>query len=406
MQAEYLPDALAIAIFFMLPVDIIGTLGAAAWLGLFAVLILARARTALATAMRWWPLMLTPIIAMLSFLWSDLPAISLRYGFQLLITVFVGIFIARLLGPRRFAIALFIAMMAFCTISILSQRQGISAEGMVLIGLTGAKNQMAYAAHMLFASALAVFFDKGSPRPLRLAAMPGMLMALLVIGSVHAATAVIMAMVSTLVFFFLIIVRRLKPAARAATIVAGVLVLAPFAFAGPEIENAIAVVRQDVLHKDEGLTGRAYLWQHADALIERRPLLGYGYQALWMGDSPEIIGIMRWAGQSDGRAFHFHHTYRQIAVDTGLLGMTVFAGIMIATLLAGMRQAILQPTIMTAFYFSFFIATLMRSFADLVIGPFSLQPAVFMAACTFAFWQGAAAAKSPSVQFSRTKYAR
>lgn len=389
IQAEYLPDALAVGIFFILPMDIIGPLGVLGWLGLFGMLVLARAKSALMTVLRWWPLMLTPVIAILSTLWSDLPGVSLRYGIQLFITVFLGIFIARLLGPRRFAIALFIATMAFCLVSIASQRQGISADGMVLIGLTGSKNQMAYSAHMLFASALAILFDKGSPKPLRLAAAPGILMALYLIASVNAATALLMAIISTTVFFYLVVVRNLRPATRAATLLAGVLVLAPFSFAVPEVQDAIASFRQDVLHKDEGLTGRTYLWRHADDMISRRPLLGYGYQAVWMGDSPEIIGIMRWAGQSDGRAFHFHHTYRQIAVDTGLIGMAVFAGIMLTTLLAGMRQSILQPNIMSAFYFSFFVATLMRSFADVIIGPFSLQPAVFFAACTFAFWQGA-----------------
>jgi O-antigen ligase len=101
-------------------------------------------------------------------------------------------------------------------------------------------------------------------------------------------------------------------------------------------------------------------------------LLGYGYQSIWMGDSTETIALQRMTGITDGRQFHFHHQFRQIAVDTGYVGLVAFVGVLIATFFAGMRQLLLHPSVPTSFFFILFMLMATRSFTDVIIAP--LQP--------------------------------
>lgn len=384
VSAKYLPDAVAVCSFFAMQFALpdIGKFVALTWLMLCAMLILARAKDALGT-LRWWPLMLLPIFCLMSFIWSDLPAVSARYGFQFLFTVFLAIFFAQMLGPRRFAIALFISMFAFCLASIASNKQGFSDTGLVLVGFTGSKNAMAGVAQLLFAPALALLFDKGAPRIIRMASVPGMLVALYIIGTVQSAGAILMLVICTTVFMGLMFLRHLTPAARMGSVLAGVLILSPLAFATTEIEAMIDTIRTDVLRKDEGLTGRSYLWSIADDLISRRPILGYGYQSLWNSDGPETTGILRWANLTSGSGFNFHNTYRQIGVDVGLVGVAIFVVTMLITLLAGIKRVILRPTVFNALYFSFFVAVMIRTYVELVFTPFTVGTILLFAACYF-----------------------
>ncbi|MCO5059601.1 MAG: hypothetical protein M9905_17315, partial [Rhizobiaceae bacterium] len=123
-----------------------------------------------------------------------------------------------------------------------------------------------------------------------------------------------------------------------------------------------------------------------DALIAERPLLGYGYQAIWMGDSSETIGLKRLMGVEDGRQFHFHHAFRIVAVDTGMVGLAAFVVMLLLVGFAGLKQLLLRPRVETSFFFLIFALMVARAFTDAIIGPFSMHTLLFFAACVYAFW--------------------
>jgi exopolysaccharide production protein ExoQ len=145
------------------------------------------------TVVRWWPLLLTGFIPVLSTLWSEAPMATLRYGTQYLFTVFVGIHLARLMSPRQFVAVLLASLFTFCVLCIHHGRQGQSAEGPVLIGLTGSKNQMGFAAQLLMTAALAVLFAGIQSRALRVVALLALPLSLFLLLGVHSATALLMA---------------------------------------------------------------------------------------------------------------------------------------------------------------------------------------------------------------------
>jgi exopolysaccharide production protein ExoQ len=386
---KYLPEVAAALIFIMMSTQMpqFGTILILSEVGLVGLLFLTRPVVFLETMVRWWPLLLAPVLAMISALWSELPGISARYGAQFLFTAFLGVLLARLMTPTRFVWAFFLAMFVFCVLSVLSGRQGHSFEGMVPIGLTGSKNQMALAAQVLLLSALAVLMMRQVATPLRWLAVLAILLALYLVARTSSATAIVMTAVGSIMLIGLWFSQRLPPGGRVAAIVGALIILAPFSALVPEIIDGVNYFIYDTLNKDPTLTGRTLLWARADDLIERRPLLGYGYQAIWMGESYDSIGLMRMTGMSDGRQFHFHHQFRQIAVDTGLVGLTALVGAIIAAGFAALRQFILHPSVATSFFFVMFLLTVARGFGDVVLGPFTMHTVLFFSAAAYAFWQ-------------------
>ncbi|MES1156685.1 MAG: O-antigen ligase family protein [Alphaproteobacteria bacterium] len=387
---EYLPDFLVAMIIMFMPMRLFGTgpLTTLIWIACALLLIAYRPIPLGRTLLNWWPLLLVPIMMLLSFIWSEAPGISFRYGLQVLLTCVLGVYLARVLPPARLAVAMFLGMLVFCIASIIGGQKGPSDTGMVLIGFTGSKNAMGYAANMLVSAAAAVIFLPNMGPRMRLLGVVGILVGGYVVAVSASATAVLLSFAIVALFAVMCGMQRFSPAARVVTIVAVAAVGSLFVVAGDDISNAIDSFVRDVLHKDpETLTGRSYLWAQADDLISRRPLLGYGYQAIWLGDSSDSIGLLRWANITDGRSFNFHNTYRQIAVDIGLIGVGIFVATLVVSLIAAMRQFILTPTVATSFTFAFLLTTLAKSFTELVVGTFSAPTLLLFACCTYAFWR-------------------
>jgi O-antigen ligase len=278
---------------------------------------------------------------------------------------------------------------------------------MVLIGLTGSKNQMGYAAQLLILAGLAVLLLRDTPAWLRGVAALALPVGVYVLLGVNSATALLLGIGGAAVLFVLWFTQRMQPGGRLAALLGAGVIATPLLLLLPEALQAWNHFLFDTLDKDPTLTGRTILWAHADDLIARRPLLGYGYQAIWMGDSSETIGLKRMFGVTDGRTFHFHHQFRQVAVDTGLVGLAAFVGAIIAVGLNGVRQVLLRPSVPTSFFFVVFALMTARAFTDLIISPINVHMVLFYAACTYAFWKPEpAAAPAPAENWRRLRPAR
>lgn len=386
---RFLPEIVGVLMFIMMATQVpqIGPYLILIEFGLVGLIFLFRTTTFLEALLRWWPLLAAPILAALSAMWSDVPMASLRYGLQFLFTAFVGVLLARLMTPQRFVSIFLVAMFAFCILCILYGRQGSSAEGMVLIGLTGSKNQIGYAAQLLILSAAAVMMMRGTGAGLRWVAVLAIPLGVYLVAGTNSATAVLMAVGGTLALAMMWFSERMNPGARLATLIGGLVIVAPLSALIPEALAFINHFVFDTLDKDPTLTGRTFLWQAADDLIARRPILGYGYQAIWMGDSTETIALKRLTGVEDGRVFHFHHQFRQVAVDTGLVGLFAFVGVVLAVGLSGLRQLLLRPNAATSFFFVVYLLMIARAFTDIIIVPFSIHTLLFFAAGVYAFWK-------------------
>lgn len=115
----------------------------------------------------------------------------------------------------------------------------------------------------------------------------------------------------------------------------------------------------DLLGKDLTLSGRTLIWQHALALVEQRPIWGYGAASIW-GSPLGIVDTF-----ANYRPPHSHNLYIEMTLKYGLVGVVL----MLACLLSIFRELINTPhnKSVGALLFLLFIAHLIRSPFEVVL---------------------------------------
>ncbi|MBI1920745.1 MAG: O-antigen ligase family protein [Geobacter sp.] len=77
----------------------------------------------------------------------------------------------------------------------------------------------------------------------------------------------------------------------------------------------------NALGRDPTLSGRTELWELVLDMILKRPLLGYGFSAFWMGLGSKSADVWDLAGWD---ASHAHNGILNLSLDLGLAGVLVF----------------------------------------------------------------------------------
>jgi len=386
-------DPFAALLVALLCMQALGRAVLAAELAVIALLLVSRWRDLPDIVARTALLLLLPGLAMLSATWSPLPLISLRYGVQLLLTVLASLMLARFVPARRLALIVFAGTMIASLAGIASGRTGVTAEGPVLIGFAGSKNQMGYIALFWLIASVAVLLDRERRGWLRLVALGAIPVAALVIVQSHATTALVLAIAGTAAFLVLLAFARMPRGARLFALFAGLLGAIWLSAAAPQIEQGIDRFRSDVLLKDDTLTGRTRLWEQADTLIAQAPVIGHGYRAIWMGEIG--AGLLARAQQSDPRGFHFHDTLREIAVDFGVVGLAVFVlGLAVACARLAWLM-VLAPQPFLAFAGAILLLVGLRMRTELIVGPFLIDTVLLYAALGIALFAPAPAEPEP-----------
>jgi exopolysaccharide production protein ExoQ len=176
---------------------------------------------------------------------------------------------------------------------------------------------------------------------------------------------------------------------RALVLVFGLLVIVP---ASLVIATSVAqMYNLDVgngilaaLNKDATLTGRTILWEYADNWIERSPIFGNGYRSFWTGTSNDTVTLLAQFGLTDGRGFQFHHTFREILVDTGWVGLLAFGCTAAIFLFYVLAYALVTPNASSAFIASMYLLFLARTPTESIIIIFTPHTALFYACGTAA----------------------
>jgi exopolysaccharide production protein ExoQ len=96
-----------------------------------------------------------------------------------------------------------------------------------------------------------------------------------------------------------------------------------------------------MLYGDSTFTGRTIIWDFAQHEIERRPLLGWGYQSFWLVglDAPSFVEAPGWVKMMPNA----HNGYYDTMLEMGYLGLAFLVVFIIATLHAIGRVADRDP---------------------------------------------------------------
>ena len=80
------------------------------------------------------------------------------------------------------------------------------------------------------------------------------------------------------------------------------------------------------------LTGRTDLWKIALQEIAARPILGAGFQAVWVPGNPLAEALWQEFGIETRTGFHFHNAYLSNAVEIGVTGAALQAALVFGAL--------------------------------------------------------------------------
>src|SRR5690606_41034425 len=123
--------------------ELFGPLAALTCMACGSLLIVSNVPASIDSLRRWWFVLLLPAYCLLTALWSQYPANSMRYGVQLMFTVIVAIVITGRLSTAALMRLMFIVYAIGVIASILFGRTG---TGGAWLGVFGSKN--AFAAHI------------------------------------------------------------------------------------------------------------------------------------------------------------------------------------------------------------------------------------------------------------------
>ena len=332
-------------------------------------------------AHRW--LLLLPAFCILSTLWSDYPSNTFRHSVQLAATLAIAIVAARAVPLRDAVLAVFAVLLALVLLSIAGgpYREDTGA----LVGLFGSKNEMGGMSALLALLGFGLATAPPVPRLLRLLGV-----AAFAAGTGGAVLAQSLGAIGYIpIGVGALIAIRLLRRLRLSTALVGVAFagLAALLLGIAVVANADYLARAffDVTGKDMTLTGRVDLWEVALNLIAERPFTGSGFQAFWVPGNPMAEALWDHFGITSRMGFNFHNMYLSNAVEIGLVGLLIEAGLVAALLVLPARLALRTGDPGAALLFGFAVMTAAVSlFEATIFFQFSLQTVLTTAAIVYA----------------------
>ncbi|RWX79325.1 O-antigen ligase family protein [Neorhizobium lilium] len=131
--------------------------------------------------------------------------------------------------------------------------------------------------------------------------------------------------------------------------------------------------------KDSTLTGRTYLWQQGIAIAQQSPYLGIGYQGFWVPGFADAERLWDDFGITGKSGFHFHNTYIETTVETGVIGALLLVFILLTTLTGHLKRLLtFNTTPDSLVLFGLTGLLLIRSFVEIdIINPYQVGSFLF-----------------------------
>lgn len=292
----------------------------------------------------------------LSVFWSVDPALSARRALGFTTYTLLAVHLVIRFPPQRlifwFCVVFVTQLLMSVAFAVAVPRLAWMAEAGQLRGIFVHKNSLG--AYLLWSAAAlaATWPERVIPR---WATVLGMLLAVALVVPTQSATALGLMIVLAGLLVLVMVVRL--PAHLAAmllflgvavvTLVAAVVILYPW-------------IVLELLGRDATLTGRAQLWAFVDHLIAQRPLLGYGYKAMFAQPWVDqwVVDALGWD------APHAHNGYREIILDLGFIGLFLVLPILLGTLIVALRRLIARPDTPSLFAFLVVAGYLLRNLTE------------------------------------------
>jgi exopolysaccharide production protein ExoQ len=314
--------------------------------------------------LRFWPIHLIAVWCLLSTFWSNDPAITLRLGIQLALTLVIAVAMATRLSPRTFVRVAFAAFGIAAVSSLLFGE--VRGDGAGWLGIFGSKNEFAFAMSVVTLLSLALVLDRQAGW-IRIPALLGLLLGPFLLIQGQSAGAILTTAGAGLLGLALVTLRHARLAARLLALALAVLVALAVALLVVEYRIELAEAFLDATGKDVTLTGRTELWSEALREIRAYPLFGQGFQAVWVPGNPVAEAMWARFGIGTRSGFNFHNTWISNAVEIGLVGVGLQLAVFLTTLALVARWVVATQTAASLFFAMFMARQVATSLVEVVV---------------------------------------
>jgi len=317
-----------------------------------------------------WPLLLIPLLAIISVFWSDAQPTTLRYGILYLLTVLPAIFIGAGCDREALLKGIFFAFALYILLCIpLGRWVGWGGSGgRAYAGLMASKNAAGDAAALSFLCSIAACVWASSYRKMRILVLAIFIMflSLLMLWGSKATGALIASIMALPCLLLWTASRSLTRQYRTLIFIFALLAIAALVGTSniwmPPLFEAVL----ESSGKDAGLTGRDILWKKADELIQQRPILGGGYKAFWIHNNLDAEYLWRAMGITTRQGFNFHNTPRDILVDLGFIGLALFIIVVLFASIKLFLKTMIKPDMTGIFCCTLLVFESPRLFFELI----------------------------------------
>lgn len=285
------------------------------------LLLLARWKRTLCTARREFFIWILLTLALFSFLWSDLPAYTLRNAIVAWQTASFSLYMASCYGfkeqLRLIAIAMGIAGILCVFYAILLPGQGVhfDAHAGAWKGIYTHKNYLSQVA--TYSSVVFLLLAMNVQRR-RWLVYGGLMLS---VGLLILSTSKTGLLVFLTLLILLQLYRSLRWRKTKAVLILIIIVLISASILVMIIANAEPILNS--LGRDLTLTGRTEIWAGAINFIRLRPWLGYGRGAFWHPNAGRSLTIGE-VVSPNYQPPHSHNGYVDLTADLGLVGLSLF----------------------------------------------------------------------------------
>lgn len=370
----YATFAVALSFFVFAYSSRFGQISILAYYGLWLPLVLVDYRRVLGHPARYLWIFAFAGFCFLSSFWSAAPSISIRASVQYLTHVLCALIVLRTVRIEELAKG---ALIGCLLVLIYSMLFGYYAYDPMdgtysFVGAFSSKNQLGFYASLglLFTYCSAMVLRQGILW-LGVAGLTGAISAYSIMAS-QSATSVLTTFVIIAAVAALQVLCRLAPNMRKLIFFGGLII--GVLGIGAALTGGAADAILGLFGKDSTLTGRTYLWAQGLEAARQHPIFGIGYQAYWVQGFPDAERLWEDFYIASRSGFHFHNTYIETTVETGVVGLVVLILTLLTPLIVNLRRVLHDARNPQALVmFAIVSLLLVRSFVEIdVIFPYQI----------------------------------
>ncbi len=367
-NAPYAVAAVALSFFVFAYSSRFGQISILAYYAVWFPLVLMDYRQVLGNYLKFIWIFAFAIFCFLSVFWSPAPSVSLRTAIQYMTHVICALIAMRTISVETLVRGAIVGCFAVLLYSMLFGVYHFDPlDGTYsFVGAFASKNQLGFYASLglFFAYAALVIIRPGFVWA-GLAVATALLSAYSLLAS-QSATSVLTTLAILGVLAGLQCLLLLAPTTRKLVFAAALVLAGAAASAALAAGAADAVL--GVFGKDSTLTGRTYLWQQGIEAARQSPVFGVGYQGYWVQGFPEAERLWEefYIGSRSG--FHFHNTYIETMVETGIVGTVLLCFVLITGFVGHLKRLLHDPRNTDSLVmFGIMALLLVRSFVEIDI---------------------------------------